>query len=69
MTRYFGVKCRERDTPIPIAVYRPDERRTDAYTVPQESILCLECGSIHRYGLEDSLMFDGVDGLTLFRRA
>jgi hypothetical protein len=64
MPRYYGVKCKTCGTNIPLVAREPGEgRNTAVYSVPLESIPCLECGAWHIYSLEDSLEFDGPEGL------
>jgi hypothetical protein len=49
---------------IPLVVHKPGEEGNIAdRIVPSESIPCLECGAWHIYSSEDSLDFDGPDGL------
>jgi hypothetical protein len=67
MARYYGVECATCHKPIALAVYEPGkEKEFTIYGVPLESIPCLVCGSRHTYDSDESLFFDGPDGLPLF---
>jgi hypothetical protein len=67
MARYYGVKCATCGMNIPLFACKPKEGRDSSiYRVPQESLSCRECGGSHIYDSEDSLFFDGPEGLALF---
>lgn len=67
MTPYYGVKCGGCGLNIPLEIRKPklDGKRVNINSVPLEPIPCPDCGHVQQYGSEDSLDFDGPDGLLL----
>jgi endogenous inhibitor of DNA gyrase (YacG/DUF329 family) len=65
MAKYFGVKCKTCGTPIALAVRKPilEGKTININVVPLASIVCPECGDSHEHSRDDSLYFDGPDGL------